>query len=205
MTAHLRIASDSPPCLVARVRDLAGPAPSGVMDGGDYRRPGTLDDMTNSTAPARRAPSWLGLAPFLLAVALVAVVGGLAAGGAQGTYSSLDLPPYAPPSWLFGPVWTGLYVMIGVAGWLLWRAEGWGRALTLWTGQLILNLGWTPLFFAAGRYGWALVEIVVLALVLVATIAASWRVSRIAAWLLIPYLVWVSFATALNAGIVVLN
>lgn len=161
--------------------------------------------MSSHTLSLRQGPSWLGLVPFLLAVAAVAVLGGLAASGSTETYRSLDLPPYAPPSWLFGPVWTVLYAMIGFAGWLLWRAEGWSRALTLWSGQLVLNLAWTPLFFAAGLYGWALVGIVVLELVLVATVAAAARVSRAAMWLLVPYLAWVSFATALNAGIVVLN
>ena len=108
--------------------------------------------------PAR---TWVTLVPFLLAVAVVAGVGGLAAAGSQATYRDLELPPYAPPSWLFGPVWSVLYLLIGVAGWLLWRAGGWDRVLWLWTVQLVLNLLWTPLFFAADLYTVALVEIVV--------------------------------------------
>jgi tryptophan-rich sensory protein len=102
-------------------------------------------------------------------------------------------------------VWSVLYLMIGVAGWLLWRAGGWDRVLWLWTAQLLLNLAWTPLFFAADLYTVALVEIVVLAAAVALLIAWSWRRSRVAAWLLVPYLAWVCFATALNAGIVVLN
>ena len=107
--------------------------------------------------------AWVTLVPFLVAVGVVAGLGGLAAAGSQSTYRALELPPYAPPSWLFGPVWSLLYVMIGVAGWLLWRAGGWDRVMWLWVVQLVLNLGWTPLFFAADMYVVALVEIVLLA------------------------------------------
>ena len=149
--------------------------------------------------------AWVTLVPFLVAVGVVAGLGGLAAAGSQSTYRALELPPYAPPSWLFGPVWSLLYVMIGIAGWLLWRAGGWDRVMWLWVVQLVLNLGWTPLFFAADMYVAALVEIVLLAGAVALLIAWSWHRSRVAAWLLVPYLAWVCFATALNAGIVVLN
>lgn len=161
----------------------------------------------STTLSTRKPSTWLGLVPFLAAVAVVAVVGGLAAGSAGQTYRALELPPFAPPSWLFGPVWTVLYVLMAVAAWLVWResSSGWSRALTLWSVQLVLNLAWTPLFFAAGWYAVALVEIVVLLVVLAATALAFRRASTTAAWLLVPYLAWVSFATALNAGIVVLN
>ena len=158
---------------------------------------------TSTTAPSPR--TWLTLLPFLLAVAVVAAVGGLAAGSAGNTYRDLELPFFAPPSWLFGPVWTVLYVMMGVAGWLLWRARGWDVVLTLWAVQLVLNLAWTPLFFGASRYTLALVDIVVLALVILALIALAWRRSSVAAWLLVPYAAWVCFAAALNAAIVHLN
>ena len=151
------------------------------------------------------ARPWWTLVPFLVAVAAVAGVGGLAAAGSQATYRALELPAYAPPSWLFGPVWSVLYVMIGIAGWLLWRAGGWDRVMWLWVAQLLLNLAWTPLFFAADLYTVALVEILALAASVALLIAWSWHRSRPAAWLLVPYLAWVCFATALNAGIVVLN
>jgi tryptophan-rich sensory protein len=98
-----------------------------------------------------------------------------------------------------------LYLFIGIAGWLLWRSGGWDRVLTLWAVQLLLNLAWTPLFFAAEQYVLALVDIVALVLAVGVLIAWSWPRSRLAAWLLAPYLVWVCFATALNAAIVVLN
>ena len=161
--------------------------------------------MTARDVPLTSPRPWWTLLPFLLAVAAVAGVGGLAAAGSQSTYRALDLPPYAPPSWLFGPVWSVLYVMIGVAGWLLWRAGGWDRVMWLWVVQLALNLAWTPLFFAADLYTVALVEILFLAGAVALLIAWSWRRSRAAAWLLVPYFAWVCFATALTAGIVVLN
>ena len=162
--------------------------------------------MTSRDVPVVPHPrQWWTVLPFLVAVTAVAGLGGLAAAGSRATYRALELPPYAPPSWLFGPVWSVLYLMIAVAGWLLWRAGGWDRVMWLWTAQLLLNLAWTPLFFAADLYTVALVEIVVLAGAVALLIAWSWRRSRVAAWLLVPYLAWVCFATALNAGIVVLN
>ncbi|AIY18521.1 tryptophan-rich sensory protein [Pimelobacter simplex] len=161
--------------------------------------------MTTSAAAPHPARPWLALLPFLAAVAVVAVVGGLAAGSSSATYRALDLPPFAPPSWVFGPVWTVLYVMIAVAGWLAWRAGTGPVGVGAWVVQLALNLAWTPLFFAADRYGWALVDIVALLAAIVATVVLFARVSRAAAWLLAPYLLWVGFATALNAAIVVLN
>ena len=102
-------------------------------------------------------------------------------------------------------MWTVLYVMIGVAGWLVWRRTGWSRALTAWSVQLLLNLAWTPLFFGAGLYTWALVDIVVLLGAVVWTIVLFRRTSPVAAGLMVPYLAWVGFATALNLAIVVLN
>jgi benzodiazapine receptor len=152
--------------------------------------------------PAR---TWWTLVPFIAAVTVVAGVGGLAASSAQSTYTALELPPFAPPPWLFGPVWSVLYLFIGVAGWLLWRARGWDHVLWLWAAQLLLNLAWTPLFFGADQYVLALVDIVALDLAVAALVALAWRTSRVAAWLLVPYLAWTCFATALNAGIVVLN
>ena len=161
--------------------------------------------MSSTTLTPRRPTAWLSFLPFVGAVAAVALVGGLAAGSAGATYRALELPAFAPPSWLFGPVWTVLYVMIAVAGWWVWREVGWGRELTLWSVQLALNLAWTPLFFAADLYALALVDITLLLAGGGCDDRAVPAYVRPAAWLLVPYLAWVAFATALNAAIVVLN
>jgi translocator protein len=102
-------------------------------------------------------------------------------------------------------VWTVLYVMIAVSGWLMWRRTGWTTALTVYAVQLVLNAVWTPIFFGFGQYGLALVDIVVLWLLIGATIWLFRPVSRLAAALLLPYWAWVTFATALNAAIWSMN
>ncbi|MCW2814346.1 MAG: peripheral-type benzodiazepine receptor [Nocardioides sp.] len=147
------------------------------------------------------AGPWLALLGFLAAVAVAAGLGGVAASSAGSTYAALDLPSFAPPSSVFGPVWTVLYVAVAVAGWLTWRAVGWDRSLTAWAVQLVLNAAWTPLFFGADRYGLALVEIVLLLVAVVVTTALFWTRRRVAALLMLPYLGWVGFATSLNAAI----
>lgn len=160
---------------------------------------------TREVSLTQSARPWWTLVPFLVAVTAVAGVGGLAAASAQQTYRALELPSFAPPPWLFGPVWSVLYLFIGIAGWLLWRAGGWDRLMWLWTAQLALNLVWTPLFFAADLYVLALVDIVALDVAVAALIWQARRRSGPAAGLLVPYLAWTCFATALNAAIVVLN
>ena len=154
-----------------------------------------------TTAPAVHRPSWWGLLPFAAAVAAAALIGGLGVAGTSAEYQGLDQPSWAPPSWLFGPVWTTLYAMIAVAGWLVWRRTGWTRALTLYAAQLVLNAIWTPIFFGFGQYGLALADIIVLWSLIGATIWAFRPISRAAAGLLVPYWAWVTFATALNAAI----
>jgi benzodiazapine receptor len=147
----------------------------------------------------------LGLAVFVVAVAAAAVIGSLSALSASAEYEQLRTPSWAPPSWLFGPVWTALYVMIALSGWLFWKRHGTGPELVLFGVQLVLNAAWTPLFFAAGRYELALVDIIALLVAIIALIAAFARKHLAAALLLVPYLAWVGFATALNASIVSLN
>lgn len=163
-----------------------------------------MDEHGDSAARAAGARA-LTLLPFLIAVAVAAGAGGWAASSARSTYAALELPFFAPPGWLFGPVWSVLYVLVAVAGWLLWRRAGWGVALWWWSGQLLLNAAWSPLFFGADRYTAALVLIVVLDLAVIALTVMAASVSRPAMWLLLPYLAWILFATALNTGIVVLN
>ncbi|WP_370248916.1 TspO/MBR family protein [Nocardioides sp.] len=161
----------------------------------------TLAQHRSESRPAGVA----SLLPFAAAVVVITIVGGLAAASSRETYAALDLPPYAPPGWVFGPVWTVLYAMIAVAGWLAWRSGGGRPAVVAWSVQLALNLAWTPLFFAADAYTLALVEIVLLLVAVAATVVVFRRTSRLAAGLMLPYLAWVAFATALNLGVVVLN
>lgn len=160
---------------------------------------------TSATRPARTPQAQLlGLVGFAAATVAAAALGGVAAGSSGEDYQQLRRPSWAPPSWLFGPVWTALYVLIAVAGWLVWRALGWRgarRELTLYAAQLVLNAAWTPLFFLARRYGLAFAEIVALDVVLLATVVTFWRRHRLAGALLVPYLCWALFATALNLAI----
>ncbi len=119
----------------------------------------------------------------------------------DGWYAGLDKPTWNPPAWIFGPVWTVLYLMMGVAAWLVWREGGWmarQRPLGLFLGQLLLNAIWTPVFFGMHQIGLALIDIALLWLALGATLIVFMRVSRPAGWLLVPYLAWVSFAAFLN-------
>ncbi|MET8332487.1 TspO/MBR family protein [Streptosporangium canum] len=154
---------------------------------------------------AQQPKRWAGLPVFAAALVLVAVVGSLSAVNAGGEYLALERPPWAPPQWLFGPAWTVLYIMIAVSGWLAWSARGWTPALGVYAAQLVLNAAWTPLFFGAGRYGLAFAEIVVLWAAIAATIVLFRRISRVAAWLLVPYLLWVTYAASLNFAIWRLN
>ncbi|QKV73477.1 TspO/MBR family protein [Amycolatopsis sp. Hca4] len=157
------------------------------------------------TTVHRSAPAPLALAGFFAAVAAVAVVGSLAATRSRDVYAALAQPPWAPPSWLFGPVWTVLYILIAVSGWLFWRAPGTRAGFAWYAAGLVLNAAWTPLFFAAGAYTLALAEIVLLDIVIAGTVAVFRRRSKTAAALQLPYLAWTLFATALNAAIIVLN
>lgn len=152
--------------------------------------------------------SAVGLVVFALLVVCVAVVGGTASQQAGEVYTQLNQPAWAPPSWIFGPVWLCLYVLIAIAGWLVWRAAGWwgaGIALSLFLVQLILNAGWTPLFFAAGWRGVALVDILLLLGTITVLIPLFARHSRLAALLFLPYWAWVAFASALNLSVWRLN
>lgn len=144
-----------------------------------------------------------GLAGWLILLSAVAGLGAVASVSAGSFYRELALPSWAPPGWVFGPVWSVLYVMMAVAAWLVWRERGFGwmagggKALGLFIAQLAANALWSWLFFAWHRGAWAFVDIVVLWVLLVGTIRAFWRVRPLAGALLLPYLAWVSFAAAL--------
>jgi len=150
-----------------------------------------------------------GLVAFILICFLAAAVGGTATVGAVRTwYPALRKPRWNPPAQLFGPVWSVLYLMMGVAGWLVWRtrdAIDVRLALGLFTMQLALNVSWSVLFFGLRRPGRALVDIVLLWVAIVATAIAFWSHDPISSVLLLPYLLWVTFAAALNRSIFRLN
>jgi benzodiazapine receptor len=120
-------------------------------------------------------------------------------------YEGLVKPDWVPPNHVFPLVWTAMYLIIGVAGWLIWRAQGAGPALLFWALGLALNAGWSPIMFGHHQIGLALLDIVALLVTIVAFIGTAWPVSRTAALLYVPYLAWVSFATALNYAILRLN
>ena len=116
-------------------------------------------------------------------------------------YSLLHKPPWTPPNWVFGPVWSALYLCMAIAAWLVWRRAGLSGAklpLALFAIQLVFNVTWSGIFFGLRMPGVAFVEIVFLWLFILATTAAFWPFSRVAAWLMAPYLLWVTFAAALN-------
>lgn len=139
---------------------------------------------------------------FVAAVAVMGLIAGQFMPGAW--YAGLAKPSWTPPGWLFGPVWSILYVMIAVAGWLAWEARA-TAARWIWPLQLVLNGLWSPTMFGLHQIGGALVVVTLLWLAIAAFIAASWRPSRAAALLFVPYLAWVSFAAALNFAVWRLN
>lgn len=123
-------------------------------------------------------------------------------------YAGLAKPGYTPPAWVFGPVWTLLYLMMALAAWLIWRQAGFTGApvaLGLFLLQLALNAAWSWIFFGLHKPGLALGEIQVLWWAILLTLIAFWRRRRLAGWLMLPYLLWVSFATILNFGFWQLN
>jgi tryptophan-rich sensory protein len=143
-----------------------------------------------------------GLAAFVIMCFGVSLLGGRATLPALAHwYPALSKPAWTPPGWVFGPVWTLLYPMLAVAGWLAWR-EGRSRGGTLvYLLQLTLNAAWPWIFFAERRVGLAFACAIALFFAILATVVAFWRVHRGAAILLVPYLGWVGFAAALNAAI----
>lgn len=149
----------------------------------------------------RTSSQLAGLAGWLAISVAAGAVGAFASADAGTFYEQLVRPGWAPPAWLFAPVWSVLYLVMGVAAWLVWRERavsttGW--ALSLYLIQLTANALWTWLFFAWRQGVWAFTEILVLLALIVATMIAFWRVSRAASMLLLPYLLWVAFASALT-------
>ena len=144
---------------------------------------------------------FLGLAGWVLLCFAAAAIGGLASANAPEFYKQLIRPTWAPPAWLFGPVWSLLYAMMAVSAWLVWTQGGWAKAkfaLSLFVVQLAANVLWSWLFFAGHLGAVAFAEIVLLWLLIAGNAIVFWRIHRFAATLLLPYLLWVSFAAVLN-------
>jgi len=143
----------------------------------------------------------LGLLGWLLLTFAAAAIGALGSAGAGRFYEQLARPGWAPPAWLFAPAWTALYLLMAVAAWLVWRRHGFRGApvaLGLFVLQLAANALWTWLFFVWREGNWAFTEIVVLWLLIAGTLLVFARRSALAAALLSPYLIWVTYAAALT-------
>lgn len=143
----------------------------------------------------------LGLLLALTVTLMAAALGSLASVNAPQFYTQLVRPAWAPPGWLFAPVWSTLYTLMALAAWLAWRHNGLARArgaLALYGAQLVANALWSWLFFQWRLGGVAFAEVVLLWVLIAATALAFWRLERLAAWLLLPYLLWVTFAAGLT-------
>jgi translocator protein len=156
--------------------------------------------------------NWNSLLVLVLFVAVCLGVGGLGsiftAGSVRDWYPALHKPSWTPPSWLFGPVWTLLYLMMAIAAWIIWRRQGAVSikgALGAFVFQLVINAAWSPLFFGLRNPLAGLLDIVPLLAAILATLISFWKISPAAGGLLIPYWLWVSFATALNFALWKMN
>ena len=149
-----------------------------------------------------------GLIGWLAVCFVASAVGAVASVNAATFYAELVRPAWAPPGWLFGPVWITLYTLMAVAAWQVWRQGGFGAArvaLPLFLAQLLINAAWSWLFFGWQLGLFAFLDILLLLLLIVATVVAFWRHSRLAGALLLPYLLWVGFAALLNFSVWQLN
>ncbi len=148
----------------------------------------------------RRSGTFVG---FLLLAFMAGFIGSRFAPGLW--YAQLAKPPFNPPDWVFAPVWSMLFAMMGVAAGRAWLRGGRNRPIGLWLVQLVFNAGWSWLFFGLRRPDLALLEIVVLLSLIVATAVSFWRIDRLAGVLMVPYAAWVAFAGVLNAALWMLN
>ncbi len=167
-----------------------------------------VDSPEWGTSPGSSTPwsSLFALVGFIGLGLLVGLADGAATAQAvHGWYLSLAAPPGRPPNWVFAPVWSLLYVLIGVSGWLLWRRVGTRPPLRLWGWQLLVNALWAPAFFGLRSPAAGLVVLLPLLALIGLTILAAGRVDRRAAVLLLPYAVWTCYATYLNIGFWWLN
>jgi translocator protein len=159
-------------------------------------------------APQSKQRQILGLIGWLVVSFAASAVGAAASIHAKSFYSRLAQPAWAPPPWLFGPVWTVLYALMAIAAWLVWRSGGFRAnriALSLFIVQLSLNALWSWFFFAWHCGALAFADIALLWILIVVTLVSFWRVRPLAGTLFIPYLLWVSFAVVLNYSVWQLN
>lgn len=153
--------------------------------------------------PAPTRP-FQGFLAWLLVCFIAAATGSAASVNAKSFYAQLSQPSWAPPAYLFGPVWTTLYVLMAVAAWLVWQRTGFRGARTpllLFLVQLAVNALWSWLFFVWHLGAWAFFDICVLWALILATLVAFWRIKPLAGALLVPYFLWVSFALALSYSV----
>jgi translocator protein len=146
---------------------------------------------------------WLPLLGFFAACFATALSGAIFTPGAW--YEGLKKPWWRPPNWLFGPAWGLLFIMIALSGWFVWREAGFGWPIAIYGVQLVLNFLWSAFFFGARRPDWALYDLMALWLSILACIVVFAPISATAAWLMAPYLAWVSFAGWLNFTMLRLN
>jgi tryptophan-rich sensory protein len=159
-------------------------------------------------SPFSKKTQGLGLVAWLVVAFIAAAIGAVASVQAASFYGQLAQPSWAPPASVFGPVWSVLYALMGIAAWLVWREGGFAarrRALTVFLVQLALNALWSWLFFGWHQGALALVDIALLWVLIVTTIVLFWRVRPLAGALMLPYLAWVSFAAVLNYAVWQLN
>jgi translocator protein len=156
--------------------------------------------------PAAPNKHWLALAVLLILCFAVAGIGGLAtAPSIPDWYAGLAKPSWTPPGWIFGPVWSVLYLSMAIAAWLVWRRGDAVVPMMMFGTQLVFNAAWSWLFFGLHNPGAALIDIALLWMAITATTVVFWWRSTLAGILFVPYLIWVSFATALNLAIWRLN
>jgi len=198
-TETARIASDHFP-VVADI-DLEPPKTQAIQSHPPHRRQERPMNPRHQTGPH----GLVGLVGFVVGCLAVSAVGGAITSSSVGTwYPTLTKPPFTPPDWLFPPVWTAIFILMGVAAWRVWRQAGWPGsrlALGVFGIQLLLNVAWSFLFFGMHWIGAALAEIVVLLAAIIWTLAHFSRIDRPSALLLVPYALWVGFATVLTAAI----
>jgi len=150
---------------------------------------------------------------LFISILIPLLVGGVAgfftSSGVEGWYAAANKPWFNPPNWIFAPVWTTLYILMGIALYLVWKSDAAQAvkqtAIILFAVQLTLNFFWSLLFFKLQQPGWALAEIIAMWLMILLTIFAFGKISSTAAWLMVPYICWVSFASVLNYAIWKLN